>query len=263
MSVSEIHVGGVSEFQTLCRWVETHSVDGKLAATEVRYVADDGVPVATTLAEVAAERVASGLPCRRVRSHARARHYSGLFWSVTNADHVVYESRLELDRLWLADFDAKVVRIAAQPMWFRGRDGLQTRRHVPDFMFLNRRGETTLVDVKPAEFAGRSEVAEVFDWTGRLCRARGWAYEVWTGARPVRLANVRFLGGYRRRTLISTEASARVARVACDGMTIGEVDAAAGVWGSRAATLAMLWSQELVTDLDQPLGSESVLTWAA
>lgn len=233
-----------------------------LAATEVRYVADDGVPVTTTLAEVSVERVAGGFPCRRVRSHASARHYSGLFWSATNTAHVTYESRLELDRLWLADFDADVIRIAAQPMWLCGRDGGQTRRHVPDFMFRSGCGETTLVDVKPAAFADRPEVAEVFSWTGRLCRARGWAYEVWTGACPVRLANVRFLGGYRRRTLISAEASARVAHVVRDGMTIGEVDAAAGVFGSRAATLAMLWSQELLTDLGQPLSSESILTRA-
>ncbi len=89
----------MSEFQIFCRWAQPDGVAGKLSVTEVRYVADDGVPVVTTVADVAAARVASGQPCRRVRSHAWARHYSGLFWSATNDDNVVYESPVELDRL--------------------------------------------------------------------------------------------------------------------------------------------------------------------
>ena len=65
----------MSEFQTFCRRVETDGVAGELSVTEVRYVADDGVPVVTTVAQVAAARVAGGQPCRRVRSHAHARHW--------------------------------------------------------------------------------------------------------------------------------------------------------------------------------------------
>jgi hypothetical protein len=32
------------------------------------------------------------------------KHYSGVFWSATERDHVIYESRLELARLLFADF---------------------------------------------------------------------------------------------------------------------------------------------------------------
>lgn len=35
----------------------------------------------------------------------------------------MYESRLELHRLWLADFDTDVTWIAAQQLWIVGRDG--------------------------------------------------------------------------------------------------------------------------------------------
>ena len=41
-------------------------------------------------------------------------------------------------------------------------------------------------------------MAEALEWPGRLARDHGWDYEVWTGADPVYLANVRFLAGYRR-----------------------------------------------------------------
>ena len=92
-------------------------------ATEVRYLSAQDGAVLTTLGALDIERVAAGLPVRRVRGHAGDRHYCGWFWSATNCGHVSYESRLELDRLWLADFDPEVRRIAAQPMWLCGRDG--------------------------------------------------------------------------------------------------------------------------------------------
>jgi len=38
-----------------------------------------------------------------------------MYWSATTGTHVVYESRLELARLLLADFDPAVVNILAQP----------------------------------------------------------------------------------------------------------------------------------------------------
>ena len=90
--------------------------------TEVHYVDADGEVVMTSLRQLDLKRVSTALPVRRLKSHARQRHYSGLFWSATTGAHVPYESRLELDRLWLADFDPDVHWIAAQPMWFTGSD---------------------------------------------------------------------------------------------------------------------------------------------
>ncbi|MEJ3746358.1 hypothetical protein WEI85_24090 [Actinomycetes bacterium KLBMP 9797] len=42
-------------------------------------------------------------------------HLSGSFWSVTVRGHVVYESRLELARLLVADFDPLVTAMWPQP----------------------------------------------------------------------------------------------------------------------------------------------------
>jgi hypothetical protein len=53
-----------------------------------------------------------------------------VYWSSTTGAHVVYESRLELARLLLADFDREVAGIAAQPFLVRE----EGRRHVPDFL---------------------------------------------------------------------------------------------------------------------------------
>jgi hypothetical protein len=76
--------------------------------TEIRYHRDDGTPIATTLAEVAATQVMLDSPVRPIRSRAADRHYCGLFWSATMGSHLPYESRLKHDRLLLADFDPPV-----------------------------------------------------------------------------------------------------------------------------------------------------------
>lgn len=55
-----------------------------------------------------------------------------MFWPATNRAHVLYERRLEPDRLRLADYAPEAVRISAQPMWLCGLDGKTMRRHVPD-----------------------------------------------------------------------------------------------------------------------------------
>lgn len=54
------------------------------------------------------------VPWRTFRWYKGQRHYSGMYWSATMRDHVIYESRLEMARLIFADFDRSVHRILAQ-----------------------------------------------------------------------------------------------------------------------------------------------------
>ncbi len=49
----------------------------------------------------------------------------------------------------------------------------------------------TEVDVKPQALVDEPAVAEVLACTGRLCAAKGWRYEVWSGENPVLLRNLR------------------------------------------------------------------------
>jgi len=48
---------------------------------------------------------------------------------------VIYESRLELANLLLADFGPTVHRIVAQPFSLRAEVCGQVRRHVPDYLW--------------------------------------------------------------------------------------------------------------------------------
>lgn len=235
-----------------------------LLDTEVRYVTADGEPVVTTVVRADLTRVVWGRPVRRVRSGRGQRHYSGLFWSATNSAHVGYESRLELDRLWLADFDSGVWRLAAQPLWFCGQDGPVTRRHVPDLLLHRRDGSFHVVDVKPAKFVDQPDVAAVLAWTGKLCAALGWGYEVWSGADPTRLANIRWIGRARRPGLLCIRAVDAAVEAWRPGVSVGELaglvdHCTASDGAGSAAVLAALWTGELCTDLSRPLDVCSVV----
>jgi hypothetical protein len=233
----------------------------RLQDTACHYVSGDGDEQSTTVRDIRLDAVAEGLPVRPIRSFAGQHHYPGLFWSVTTGKHVWYESLLERDRLLLADYDPDVIGIAAQPMWLVGKDNGVTRRHVPDLLLAHSDGSFMLVDVKPAEFAEHPEAVGVFGWTARICAARGWRYEVWTGAEATVLANVRQLAAGRRRELLDDAAVEAVQAAFRPGATIGDVETAAGrsPLGARRAVLWMLWTHQCRTDLTQPLSSGSIL----
>jgi hypothetical protein len=56
--------------------------------------------------------MAGGLPVREFRWYKGRRHDSGWYWSATTRRMVVDESRLELARIMVANFDPAVVSIA-------------------------------------------------------------------------------------------------------------------------------------------------------
>ena len=143
------------------------------------------------LAELTATVVLSAGPWRTVRSHRGQKHLPGMYWSATTGGHVVYESRLELARLLLADFDSEVVGIAAQPLLVRDAN----RRHVPDFLLRRADGSVLIVNVKPPDRMEDERVADALGWAGSVFAERGWGHEVWGGADAQLLANVRFPGG--------------------------------------------------------------------
>jgi hypothetical protein len=228
----------------------------------VSYRSGAGQDVVSTLERVAVSDVVLGLPVREFRWVKGQRHYSGWYWSSTMGRHVVYESRLELARILLADFDPRVTGIAAQPFLLAGRDGDRQRRHVPDVLLEHADGGVTVVDVKPAERAAQDKVRAVFAWTREVVARRGWAFEVWTGADPVVLANVRFLAGYRRPIVVDESLVPQVIAAAAAGVgTVRTLERAAGqrvpVTLTRPVVLHLLWSGRLTADLSAPLGPDS------
>lgn len=148
----------------------------------------DGATTELSLGTMTSEMVLSGVPWRAIRSHRGQRHFPGLYWSSTTGGHMVYESRLELARLLLADADGEIVGIAAQPFLVRDKE----RRHVPDFLLARADGSVLMVNVKPALRLDDPHVAAALAWAGRIFAVRGWQHEIWSGADPYLLATCGF-----------------------------------------------------------------------
>jgi len=227
----------------------------------VRYRDAAGRVCEGPLERVADEDLFGGVPVRQFRWFKGRRYYSGWYWSATTGGLVAYESRLELARILLADFDSEVVAIAAQPFLLSGFDGGRLRNHVPDLLLRSGSGLVTVVDVKPVHRLGDPEVQAVFGWTERTVAARGWDFEVWSGAEAVLVENVRFLAGYRRPYTVETALLPLAVDAArcCD--TIGGLEyalrSAAVAVIARAVILHLLWTGVLVTDLSTPLSASS------
>ncbi len=225
----------------------------------VRYRQADGQFEETTLDRLVVSEVLAGLPVREFRSYRGRRHYSGWYWAATTGAMVAYESRLELARILLADFDPLVVAIAAQPFQLVGADGGSIRRHVPDLLLARSDGSMAVVDVKAAWRMSDPKVVAQFAWTERVCAGRGWAFETWCGADPTLVENVRFLAGYRRPEVIDQDIVKEVVQVAKKHDSIGAVERALSdrfpAELVRPAVLHLVWSGALSCELDHPLGA--------
>lgn len=206
-------------------------------------------------------------PWRDFRWRHDQTHYSGLYWSSTTGGHLAYESRLELARLLLADFDPQVGWIVSQPFLIEATVSGQTRRHVPDFALIDRQGLITIVNVKPASRLGDAKVAATLAWAGMALGLRGWRHEVWSGAPEVLLANVRFLAGYRRRDRFDGALLDNVLAAVAEPRSIGGVEARCSAVGPpaliRPALLHLLWSGAVLADLGHLLSGETILERAS
>lgn len=206
-------------------------------------------------------------PWRTVRSVHGMTHHSGSYASATMGGHVVYESRLELARLLLADFDPTVQGIYAQPCRMAARIDGRVRHHVPDFLLVMRSGVVLVVNVKPADLLANPKIKKALAWPGDLVERHGWGYEIWSGVDPVLLENVRFLAAYRRPGVVPAAEIERAWESVRDGdqLAAAERRLAAGreVHEVRPPIMALLWAGRLTTDLTRPLSGDWVLRRSA
>ena len=228
----------------------------------VTYRSSASVMVSSSLDRVLVSDVADGQPVREFRWYKGRQHYSGWYWSSTTQRMVAYESRLELARIMLADFDPTVVSIAAQPLQLTGVDGERSRRHVPDLLLVDRAGGVTVVDVKAPHKRDDPKVRTLMTWTRNVVGLRGWDFEEWYGAPRTVLANVFFLAGYRRTTVVDQSLTSDVVVAVGDESTIADVErnlAASDFASVRPVVLHLLWTGMLATDLNRPLDGMSVV----
>lgn len=222
----------------------------------------NGEEVSRPWDEAEAAVLGAALPWRTFRWHRGQKHYSGTFWSSTERDHVIYESRLELTRLLFADFNPSVRHIVAQPFLLRAQVEGAERKHIPDYLLFTDHGPL-VVDVKPRHRLTKPEIVGTFAWTKQAVTSRGWQYEVWSEPPRAELANIRFLAGYRRDWLFDTDLLDALRAADVDGATVGELmnhmSGRSEELLVRSTVFHLLWTQYFTTDLSRPLSRAHVL----
>lgn len=236
-------------------------VDVESAVVSYRPAA--GEERSTPAAKVALEALLRASPWRTFRSYSGQLHYPGTYWSSTQRGHVIYESRLELANLLLADYDRGVREISAQPFLLRVAVDGRVRSHTPDYLHSSDEGPI-VVDVVRRERMSNPKIRFLCAWTRRVIEAMGWTYRVAHEPDPVRLANVRFLAGYRRDWLMNQDilTALRAQPGSFAGSTIVEVERALAEFPKhlvRPALLNLLWRHEYEVDINGPLRPSSVL----
>jgi hypothetical protein len=139
-------------------------VDVDLGSAVVSYRPAAGEERSLPAQRVSAAALFEGVPWRTFRWYFGQRHYSGTWWSSTMADHVIYESRLELSRLLLADFDPCVRRMVAQPFMVTATVDGRPRRHILDYLWDTVDGPV-VVDVVRQERLAHTDVVLLCQWT--------------------------------------------------------------------------------------------------
>lgn len=233
---------------------------------KISYKAADGGVVTGPWGDITADAIACGLPWRTFPWYLGQRNYSGLYWCATQSALVGYESRLELSRLMLADFDTTVTAIASQPCQMRWMVGASRVRRIPDYLVCTRSGPL-IIDVKSARALQNPEIAGVLDTTRRMVEACGWRYEIASEPAKVEFTNVRFLAGYRRAELFEPELVSGIRESVLEAGEVSVGDVVASAPHPKRATLPalmhLLWRQVFVFDLSRRLCPATVIRAAS
>jgi hypothetical protein len=235
---------------------------GGVDAPTVRYKRADGTVAEVRWADADASAIVDGMPWRQFRWYLGQRSKAGTYWCATEHRHVAYESRLELSRLVMKDFDPHVLRIASQPFRLVADVGGTSLTRVPDFLAITDAGPL-VVDVKRALELDNPDVAQILALTRRVVADRGWAYELATEPPEMVYANIRFLAGYRRGWLFQPEVLTEVRAVLerLGEASIGAILAETG-FPRRAAfpgLMHLMWLGECTADLTRPLAAATEL----
>ncbi|ETZ32887.1 TnsA-like heteromeric transposase endonuclease subunit [Mycobacterium intracellulare] len=230
------------------------------------YKMSSGSEIVVDWSALDADAVARGRPWRTFPWYLGQRNYSGLYWCATERAHVGYESRLELSRLMVADFDPAVKRIASQPFWLNAVVDGRPLRRVPDYLLCTDTVPVVVDVTRPVNLTNPAK-ARMFDMTRRVVEARGWRYELATEQPRVEFTNIRFLSGYRRPGQFRPEVLEAVRQAArnANDATIGGITAAVGYPKPIAlsALFHLLWCHEFLVDISQRIEPTTVVEAAS
>ena len=171
-----------------------------------------------------------------------------------------YESAAERDVLLELEFERDVVAVASQPFVIRLADESE---HRPDFAALLSSGRVAIIEVKDDEGAREAHDAEPGSAAlAEVLSTLGWTYVTLVPSSIVRRRNLRWLRGCRPQLHELEHLRAPMLTAAGDGASIGMLAALDHPAVSRPVLGSLLWSQQLLFDVDSILRDQSVV-WTA
>ncbi|MET0103254.1 MAG: TnsA endonuclease N-terminal domain-containing protein [Sedimenticola sp.] len=189
---------------------------------------------------------------------------NGRFPSFKMGRSIDYESPVESDFLFLAEFDRDVIAIWEQPETVEIVINGKSRKKTPDFKLLMRDGSVQIHEVKPEKKANEPENQLAFRLLASLYAERGQTYQVSVDTdirTEPRLGNIKRLARYRKviadrlRYLWLSQLLDEVGAV-----TIVELEQ--GVHGqvlSKAMIFGAIFRGELEVDIDSPICRDSLV----
>jgi hypothetical protein len=241
---------------------ETDALDVDGWAVSWRSVQGESRLLLSAVAEVDFEAVP---PVREFPSYRGQRHFPGLYYAASMDGHVGFESWLERDHAILLDFDPRVVGFASQPFWLWWRDGTgrRERSHAPDFFARLADGSGLVVDCRPNDRIDERS-AEAFAALRRACESVGWAYRLVGELDPIRVANLRWLAGYRHRRFGEPRgvAAAVTAAFAVSGPLVVQAATVGDPIEVLPTAFHLLWRGQLTADLSRPISDGTLVTRA-
>jgi len=202
-------------------------------------------------------------PIRQPAEFHGQRNHPGTFWSHVEQAHLDYESRHELSRLLLADYDPNTRAVRTQPLTFAGRRdcGMPV---TPDILLSTVHG-TRLIEVKTTKGLRDPRTRLKLRASRALADYLGWSYEVFLAIEPQLLRNLQFLHDYQDASRISPSALDSVLAAADrldSPFRLGDLEANEAILGDdlRAAVLHAIRTHKVQADLRQPLDLDMELS---
>ncbi|CAM3539494.1 hypothetical protein GCM10007368_30550 [Isoptericola cucumis] len=178
----------------------------------------------------------------------------------TTGTRLILESGLEYELARELDRDPGVVWIVAQPALMTFVDGA---RHVPDVACEHDDGRIVVWDARPSErrdekFLHKARLTE------QACTEVGWEYSLYDTAHDARRLNMLWLASFRQEPSWPHHGARLRLEAACrKRATVAELlQLDSGDGHTIALMWHLLWTSELVVDLDARITADSVVRLA-
>jgi hypothetical protein len=214
------------------------------------------------LTEAVSVAFEEGRPVRGFPSYRGQRHFPGLYWAATTGGHVGFESWLERDHAMLLDFTPEVNGLLSQPFWLFWEDGRGKRvSHAPDYFARFEDGRGLVVDCRPLDRIDTRSAVK-FAATRTACASAGWGYRVVGEVDALRMANVRWLAGYRHPRHGAAEGLVErlLALFSVPSPLVGQTALAGDAIAVLPVVFHLLWQGRLSADLSRPLTDTTLVS---